>query len=140
VFVYVEGGTAFVQVDNMSLKKFNRTGLPIILNGNFEVGDNRFWPRGWSDGVAMSVGDTGVAIATTENYKSIQQYLFPGVLSAGKRYLFSAKYKVDGGNGFCEPETWSGDNACPKVYIDTRFDNNTMIKSQWIPTCSAALC
>jgi hypothetical protein len=76
VFVYVEGGTAFVQVDNMSLKKFNRTGLPIILNGNFEVGDNRFWPRGWSDGVAMSVGDTGVAIATTENYKSIQQLSF----------------------------------------------------------------
>ena len=129
-FVYVEGGPAFVQVDNMSLKKFNRTGLPIILNGNFEVGDNRFWPRGWSDGVEMRVGDTGVAIATTENYKSIQQNLVSGAISAGKRYLFNAKYKVEGGNGFCEPETWWGDNACPKVYIDTRFDNNTMIKSR----------
>ena len=128
-FVYVQGGPAFVEVDNMALHKFDRDDLPIILNGDFEVGDHRFWTRGWNDGLEMVTGDTGVAIRTTKNYKSIQQYLGPGALEDGKRYLFQAKYKIEGGAGTCEPETWWGDLACPKVWVDTTFEDRTLNKN-----------
>ena len=66
--IYVEGGPCFGEVDNTTLQKFDRGELPIILNGDFEVGDHRFWTRGWNE---MVTGDTGVAIMATENFESI---------------------------------------------------------------------
>ena len=129
-FVYVEGGPGFVEVDNMTLQKFDRTDLPIILNGDFEVGDPRFWTRGWTDQLEMVTGDTGVAVAMSGNYKILQQYLGPDALVDGKRYLFQARYKIEGGPGSCEPEKRWGDLACPKVSVDAMFEDSALNKNR----------
>ena len=131
VFLYVEYGRGHAEVDNLSFTKVNRSNLPIIVNGDFEVGDHRFWPKGWNEPLTMvSPGAGGSAAAVkTDVGRWIHQYIDNGSLIKGDRYLFSAKIKIEGGAEDCNASLWHGATSCPKLVIYSSFTND--VGNEW---------
>jgi hypothetical protein len=131
VFLYFEGVPEYLWVDNVRVTKFDRTGLPVILNGDFDThGDHRYFQRGWNDGLVMTTPGaegTAAAVKTDAVGGYVEQYIPP--IQPNSRYFFTAKYKLDSPSGTCPPEVWWRDDACPKLILYSGFENETL--NEW---------
>ena len=131
-FLYVEYAKGYAEVDQLVIKKPDLTNQPVILNGDFEIGDHRFWRRDYGRSLSMvspGADNSQVALKTSVG-GYLRQYLVQPSLTAGDRYLITAKFKVEGGSGTCDANLWWGDTACPKTIIYSSFFDDS-IEAEW---------
>ena len=133
VFLYIEYARGFGETDELVVKKVLPGGAtdPVVRNGDFETGDHRYWPRGWSEGLTMvTPGADGSNTAVKSNPgKWIRQYLSSDALVAGKWFRFEAKFKMEGATNTCNPSVWDQGVGCPRVVFYSSFTDGT--ESEW---------
>ena len=93
-----------VYYDDISIEPIPKECTNLILNGNFEVGDTRFWRVSNRNYIDVEISDVG---ADGSNYSSmmrpmihsytgnsLRQQLDPRCLIEGQEYLITAKFKL----------------------------------------------
>lgn len=144
--------------DDVSIVPFKRSCDVIVMNGDFEIGDSRFWEPSNANFILMNISSQG---ANTSNYSiaiepkrkdsytqsSIRQKIDVTCLRESQELVIKAKLKLldssDLEKGFeCDPRQWNVGRSshCPSISItgtdceEGNIDNlywNEVETSQW---------
>jgi len=117
-------------VDNASFTKMACDPDNLVLNGNLETGNSKYWDT-WGEKVGLKIvpgylgGNALMSFnrGSSTNYGPAQILNLDCVSNAGNRLSFSARIKLElnGVTAQCNPFTWSNDDGprCPDIYLYT---------------------
>jgi len=119
--------------DNISMEKIDSNCDELVLNGQFNEGDSRFWDR--LSGSSLDIigpGASGSDDYALKGYKGGPQTLIrPECLEDGARYLALSKFRLSIDNDSylpCNP-TATGSTKCPRMLFRTK--NNGVFGLHW---------
>lgn len=141
---HVEGTDMFVDNVSMTLVSHHDGGCDnLVFNGDFAVGDSRFWFDGDDNALALlspgSAGSSGYALTSFEG--NMEQYIQTGCMKVGTWYAAEAKFKLIGADGrefACLKRRATDRTRCPvmqfRVQVNGDQDTDTVARIAGDPT------